>query len=116
VKSATKQGATLRFLRFFGCPKRCPQNDYLIAEAYHINRRISVIGVGTVVRVIASLLKVMMMKVARQISMTMEVRKKMRLERSLMMLHTRLNMTGRHIRALWRNNSTKVTATFLQGF
>jgi hypothetical protein len=27
-----------------------------------------------------------------------------------------LNMTGRYIRALWRKNSTKVTATFLQGF
>jgi hypothetical protein len=25
-------------------------------------------------------------------------------------------MTGRYIRALWRKNSTKVTATFLQGF
>jgi hypothetical protein len=27
-----------------------------------------------------------------------------------------LCMSGRYIRALWRKNSTKVTATFLQGF
>jgi hypothetical protein len=25
-------------------------------------------------------------------------------------------MTGRYIRALWRKNSTKITATLLQGF
>jgi hypothetical protein len=35
---------------------------------------------------------------------------------SLQKCKIRTNMTGRYIGALWRKNSTKVTATFLQGF